>query len=124
MTRRPALLLVEDEAKIGQPISEHLEAIGHAVDWVRSVREARTRITETSPDLMVLDTSLETDGLEFFQAIRFAPEHPAAGVVILTEPGDHRRHELAQQLGAAAVVDKPVDPEQLAAVVADLLSCL
>jgi len=55
-------------------------------------------------------------------ALPDAPEHPPAGVVILTESGDIAMRERAQQLGAAAVVTKPLRGDELAEVVEDLLT--
>ena len=116
------ILLVEDENAPGRAAASTLEALGHSVLWVRSVREARQRLSEGGWDVLVLDVSLDSDGLEYFQALRFAPEHPRGGVVIMTEPGDVQTKERAKQLGAAAVVAKPLVPDQLAGVVQDLLA--
>jgi len=116
------ILLVEDELAPARAATTTLEALGHQVHWVRTVREARQELRDGAWDVLVLDVSLDSDGLEFFQAIRFAPEHPRGGVVILTEAGEIPTKERAQQLGAAGVLAKPLVPEQLAAVVQDLLA--
>ncbi|MFN2451083.1 MAG: response regulator [Candidatus Dormibacteria bacterium] len=116
------ILLVEDENAPGRTATSALEALGHQVLWVRSVREARQRLGEGGWDVLVLDVSLDSDGLEYFQALRFAPEHPRGGVVIMTEPGDVQTKERAKQLGAAGVVAKPLVPDELAGVVQDLLA--
>jgi len=84
--------------------------------------ELRDAVAEQKPDVLLLDVTLDTDGLESFQAIRFAPEHPPGGVIMLLEPGDIPMLERAQQLGAAAVLMKPVDPDALVEAVDDLLS--
>jgi DNA-binding response OmpR family regulator len=118
----PRILLAEDEAGLAQPVIERFSGMGHEVRWARAVREVRAELTDFPPDVMILDVTLDTDGLELFQAIRFAPEHPNAGVVILTPPGDIQTRERAQQLGAAAVLAKPVRGEELAEVVEDLLT--
>ncbi len=118
------ILLAEDQASVAAPVVSSLTGAGHTVRWVRQMRDLRRIIRDEPPDLLVLDTTLDTDGLEFFQAVRFAPELPPAGVVILTPPGDVRTKERAQQLGAAAVLPKPLDPHALVAVVGDLLSMI
>lgn len=116
------ILLVEDENAPARTASSTLEALGHTVHWVRSVREARQQLRDAAWDVLLLDVSLDSDGLEFFQALRFAPEHPRGGVVIMTEPGAVQTKERAKQLGAAGVVAKPLVPDQLAAVVEELLA--
>jgi DNA-binding response OmpR family regulator len=121
----PARILVaEDEANVAQPVIERFSDIGHQVRWARAVREVRAELPTFSPDVLILDTTLDTDGLELFQAIRFAPEAPPGGVVILTEPGDVGTRERAHQLGAAAVISKPIQGDELVNVVEDLLSII
>src|SRR5437899_12554767 len=83
----PRILVAEDEANLAQPVIERFAGIGHEVHWVRAVREVRAELPSWSPDLLILDTTLDTDGLELLQAIRLAPEPPPAGVVRLPEPG-------------------------------------
>ena len=116
------ILLAEDEASVARPVIQRFEGIGHEVRWARAVREVRAELPAFAPDVLILDTTLDTDGLEFFQAIRFAPEHPPGGVVILTEPGDVGTRERAQQLGAAAVISKPIRGDELVEIVEDLLT--
>jgi DNA-binding response OmpR family regulator len=118
------ILLAEDQASVAAPVVSRLIAAGHEVKWVREMRELRQQMDDNPPDLLLLDTTLDVDGLEYFQAVRFSPDHPRAGVVILTPPGDVRTKERAQQLGAAAVLAKPLDEDALVAVVGDLLSMI
>jgi DNA-binding response OmpR family regulator len=124
MAKPARILLAEDQASVAAPVVKSLTGAGHEVRWVREMRELRKEMVEYSPDLLLLDTTLETDGLEYFQAVRFAPEHPPAGVVILTPEGDVRTKERALQLGAAAVLSKPLDGDAVVAVVGDLLSMI
>ncbi|MBV9099711.1 MAG: response regulator [Candidatus Dormibacteraeota bacterium] len=119
---RARILLAEDEASIAQPVIDRFTGAGHDVRWARAVRHVREELPAFSPDVLILDTTLDTDGLELFQAIRFAPEHPPGGVVILTPPGDVGTRERAQQLGAAAVLSKPLQGDELLDVVEDLLT--
>ena len=119
---RARILLAEDQASVAQPVLNLFTSSGHDVRWVRAVREVRVELSDFSPDVLILDTTLDTDGLELFQALRFSPQHPPAGVIILTEPGDIGTKERAQQLGAAAVLAKPVRGDELFEVVEDLLT--
>src|SRR5437660_112157 len=121
---RARILLAEDEAAVAQPVIDRFTELGHDVRWARAVRQVRAELPAFAPDVLILDVTLDTDGLELFQALRFAPEHPAAGVVILTEPGDIATRERAQQLGAAAVVAKPIRGDELVHVVEDLLTLI
>lgn len=116
------ILIAEDRSALARPLVTELQGRGYDVRLVPSVRDARAALAEGEYDLLILDVTLETDGLEFFQAIRFSPQHPRGGVIIMTEAGDVTTRERAQQLGAAAVMTKPIEPDRLAAVVNDLLA--
>lgn len=121
----PATILVaEDEGSVARTVAAQLQPAGHVVRWVRTVREARASLREQKADLLVLDVALETDGLEFFQAVRFAPEAPRGGVVVLADKEDVQARERAHQLGAAAVLTKPLRPDELSVVVRELLAVL
>jgi len=116
------ILLAEDEGIVARPLIVALRDRGHEVRWVRAVRELRTELPAFSPQLLLLDVTLDTDGLEFLQAIRFTDDCPPAGVVVLADPRDTASRERAHQLGAAAVVSKPVEEAQLVALVEELVS--
>ena len=119
-----SVLIAEAEPTLAKVVSSRLDGEGIAVRWVRTVREARTELADHPPDLLLLDVALETDGLEFFQALRNRPDAPRGGVVVLTEQSDTHARERAHQLGAAAVVTKPIKVDDVAQVVRDLLDCL
>ena len=119
---RVRILIAEDEAAVAQQIINRFTLLGHDVHRSKAVREVRAELKAYDPDVLILDATLDTDGLELFQAIRFAPEHPRAGVVILTAAGDVGARERAQQLGAAAVMMKPVRNDELVEIVEDLLT--
>jgi two-component system catabolic regulation response regulator CreB len=118
------VLLAEAEDSVAKLVSARLGSDGVGVRWVRTVREARQELTENPPDLLLLDTALETDGLEFFQALRLRPEAPRGGVIVLTEKSDVHARERAAQLGAAAVVTKPLSVDEVARRVHELLECI
>ena len=121
----PATIVVaEGEGSVARTVSAQLEPAGHAVRWVRTVRDARARLREQPADLLLLDVALETDGLEFFQAVRFAPEAPRGGVVVLVAREDIPARERAHQLGAAAVLATPLRPDELTQVVNQLLAAI
>ncbi len=118
------ILLAEDEGIVARPLILALREAGHEVRWVRAVRELRTELPAFAPQVLLLDVSLDTDGLEFLQAIRFTADCPPAGVVVLADPGDTLSRDRAYQLGAAAVVSKPVEAGPLLGLVEELVGFL
>lgn len=124
MSRAAKILIAEEQGAVARPLIVHLKSRGHTVRWVRTVREIRAELPQLNPDVLILDVGLETDGLEFFQAIRFTPLCPPGGVVVLIEAGDTYSRDRANQLGAAGVFSKPVDEVRLATLVEDLIAFL
>jgi DNA-binding response OmpR family regulator len=118
------ILVAEDDGALARTLATRFEPQGYEVRWVRSVRDARIELRERPTDVLLLDSGLETEGLAFFQAVRFAPEAPRGGIVVLAEQNDTYSRERAQQLGAAAVMSKPVRLDDVVAVIEDLVSHL
>jgi len=119
-----SVLLAEAEPAVAKVVTSRLDSDRVEVRWVRTIREARQELADNPPDLLLLDTALETDGLEFFQALRNRPDAPRGGVVVLAEKADVHARERAAQLGAAAVVTKPLNVDDMARAVRELLDCL
>jgi len=58
------LLLVDDEATLREPLADYLVRQGFVVDQAGSAAEARTRLRDTPPDLVLLDIMMPgEDGL-------------------------------------------------------------
>jgi two-component system, OmpR family, response regulator len=65
------LLLVEDDAMIGESVRKGLRQEGFAVDWVTDGRAAELSLDAEAFDLMLLDLGLpKKAGLEVLQSIR------------------------------------------------------
>jgi DNA-binding response OmpR family regulator len=118
------ILLAEDEVVVARSLILALRERGHEVRWVRAVRELRTELPSFRPTVLLLDVTLDTDGLEFLQAIRFTADCPPAGVVVLAESGDTASRDRAHQLGAVAVVNKPVEEAPLLVLIEELVGFL
>lgn len=68
MTR---VLVVEDDNDIVEPLTRMLQAEGYSVAHVGDGATAITRITQTNPDMVILDLGLpEVDGLDVCRAVR------------------------------------------------------
>lgn len=65
------VLLVEDDAMIGEVIGDALRDASHAVDWLRTGTTVANTLTTHTYDLVLLDLGLpEKDGLDVLRAIR------------------------------------------------------
>ncbi len=116
----PSILIAENEHAVAKPLVAQLESAGFDVRWVISVRELRDEMEAHPPDVLILDDRLDIDGLEYLQAIRFAPNHPPGGVVIISDSVAARERGL--QLGAAAAVAKPIAGDEMVRTLEELLA--
>ena len=63
------LLLVEDDAMIGEAARQGLRHEGHTVDWVRDGVEGEASVASADYDLVLLDLGLpRRDGLSLLKA--------------------------------------------------------
>ena len=109
---RPRILLVEDDAKLGQQVADRLDASGFATTWVRDGTKA---MAEKASDfaLVVLDLMLPgAHGLDVLKHVRRAGEVP---VMILSARQEAADRVHALELGADDYVTKPFWPEELVA---------
>ncbi len=111
----PKILLVDDEKEFVHTLSERLRTrdIDSAIAY--DGEQALDMLKEDVPDVMVLDLMMPgIDGIEVLRRIK--RDHPRVEVIILTGHGSKREEELADELGAFAYLNKPVDVDRLAQV--------
>ena len=108
------ILLVEDDAMIGEAVQQGLRALAFTVDWVRDGETALIAAREPNYDLMVLDLGLPgRDGLEILRALRRSGN--ALPVLILTARSEVSDRVVGLDAGADDYLVKPFDLEELAA---------
>ena len=108
------LLLVEDDAMIGEAVQQGLRALAFTVDWAHDGETALIAAREPNYDLMVLDLGLPgRDGLEILRALRRSGN--ALPVLILTARSDVSDRVVGLDAGADDYLVKPFDLEELAA---------
>ena len=94
------VLVVEDDATIGDVLQTILVDEGHDARWVRNASGALSAVTDTAFDLVLLDLGLpDLDGIDVCRRVRAAL--PATIVVILTA----RTAEMDVVLGLDAGAD-------------------
>jgi two-component system OmpR family response regulator/two-component system response regulator QseB len=114
------ILLVEDDALLGDALHVGLRQAGHAVDWVRDGMAASTALASEDYAALVLDLSLpKRDGLDVLRRLR--ADKKALPVLILTarDTVDDRIRGL--DAGADDYLVKPFDMGELNARLRALL---
>jgi two-component system response regulator QseB len=114
------LLLVEDDAMIGESIEEGLRSQAYAVDWVRDGVAADVAMRHTDYDLMLLDLGLPgKQGMDVLRSLR-AKGNEAAVLIITARDSTQSRVE-GLDSGADDYLVKPFDLDELFARVRALL---
>jgi two-component system, OmpR family, response regulator len=113
------LLLVDDEAALREPLAEYLSRQGFAVCQAASAAEARSRLREESPDLVLLDIMMPgEDGLSL---CRHLAESKAIPTILLTARGEATDRIVGLEIGADDYVVKPFEPRELVARIRSVL---
>ncbi len=111
-----SLLVVDDDDGIRATLVEFFETFGYTVRGAATATEGRRMAAEHAPDVVLLDLRLpDADGLVAMEALK--ADDADLAVIVLTGYADVRIAVQAMQHGAADVLEKPVDLDQLAAAV-------
>ena len=107
------VLLVDDEKEFVHTLSERLLTRNFDSSIVYDGEQAIDFIKRDEPEVMVLDLKMPgIDGLEVLRRVK--REHPQVEVIILTGHGSDKEENLANELGAFAYLQKPVNIDLLA----------
>ncbi|AIT80117.1 response regulator [Novosphingobium pentaromativorans] len=118
-TAPPRLLLVDDEAALREPLAEYLSRQGFAVSQAVSAAEARSRLREEKPELVLLDIMMPgEDGLSLCRHLVESQDLP---VIFLTARGEATDRIVGLEIGADDYVVKPFEPRELVARIRSVL---
>ncbi len=105
MSRRPQILVVDDEPQIQRFLKPSLSAAGYDVVRAMDGAEALAAVRAHAPDVVVLDLGLpDMDGKEVISLVRRHSETP---IIVLSARGEEREKIAALDLGADDYVAKP-----------------
>ncbi|MEK8090260.1 response regulator [Thermithiobacillus plumbiphilus] len=114
------ILLVEDDALLGDGVRQGLKLEGYAVDWLRDGAQADAALQSESYELLLLDLGLpRLSGLELLKALRIRGQ--TLPVLILTARDAVADRVQGLDAGADDYLVKPFDLDELAARVRALL---
>jgi two-component system phosphate regulon response regulator PhoB len=119
---KPLVLVVEDEAPLATMLRYNLEKQGYRVEEAADGQEALTRISETQPDLVLLDWMLPVmSGIEVCRQIRRRPVTRDLPVIMVTARTEDQDAVRALNTGADDYITKPFNLEALLARMRALL---
>ena len=101
------VLLIEDDPRLAEMISEYLGEAGFHVDRAANGSEGLTRQEREPFDVLILDLMLpDMDGLDVCRAVRMKSEIP---ILMLTARGDAMDRVVGLELGADDYLPKPLN---------------
>ena len=107
------ILLIEDDPRLAEMVSEYLGQAGFRVAAASSGEEGLARFTREPFDALVLDLALPgIDGLEVCRRLRASSDVP---VLMLTARGDAMDRVVGLEIGADDYLPKPFEPRELLA---------
>jgi DNA-binding NtrC family response regulator len=116
------ILIVDDEPNVRLMLRTALESVGHAVIEAGDGKAALDHLRDSAAacDLVVLDLLMpRMDGMELLMRLR--AEKITVPVVILTAHGSIPEAVEAMKLGAIDFLTKPITPEALRRVAAEVI---
>jgi DNA-binding response OmpR family regulator len=114
------ILVVDDEAGVRGFLRKVLEDDGYEVIEAGDGKQALRQARAAHVDLVITDLVMpELEGIETIRALR--REVPGVRIIAISGAFGGQYLTMAQKLGAAAVLNKPVSAELLLATVAELL---
>jgi DNA-binding response OmpR family regulator len=113
------VLVVDDERNVTQLAKLYLTADGFHVDTAATGAEALEKVSQSRPDLIVLDLMMPgVDGFEVCRRLRAAGDIP---IIMLTARGEDVDKIVGLELGADDYLTKPFNPRELVARVKAIL---
>ncbi len=117
------LLVVDDEPNLLRAVAAILRAEGYEVTTARSGAEALVRVAESLPDLIVSDVRMPgVDGYQLARQLRASSRTELVPVVFLTAKDEVADRVAGFRSGVDAYLTKPFEPDELVAVIANILN--
>jgi two-component system phosphate regulon response regulator PhoB len=118
----PLVLVVEDEAALATMLRYNLEKQGFRVEEAGDGQEALLRLSETQPDIVLLDWMLPgLSGIEVCRQIRRRPATRDLPVIMVTARTEEQDSVRGLNTGADDYITKPFNMEALLARMRALL---
>jgi DNA-binding NarL/FixJ family response regulator len=117
------LLVVDDEPNLLRAVAAVLRGEGYEVLTARSGQEALVRLAEGLPDLIISDIRMpRMDGFQLARQIRSSAHTDLIPIIFLTARDETADRVAGFRSGVDAYLTKPFEPDELIAVIANILN--
>ncbi|HEY9877621.1 MAG TPA: response regulator transcription factor [Leptolyngbyaceae cyanobacterium] len=123
MAEQPGqVLLVDDEPGLREAVQAYLEDSGFSVQVAGNAQEGWELLQQQTPDVLISDVMMpQVDGYQFLKQVREDIRFKGLPVIFLTARGMTSDRIQGYNAGADAYLPKPFDPEELVAIVGNLI---
>jgi DNA-binding response OmpR family regulator len=116
------ILMIEDDRRLSDMVSDYLRSHGYQVDCMPSLAEGRRWLAQQCCDVLILDLMLpDGDGLDLCRLLRMAPRTQHLPVLMLSARGEPTDRVVGLEIGADDYLSKPFEPRELLARVRVLM---
>lgn len=116
------VLLVDDEPGLREAVQAYLEDSGFTVRVASNAKEGWELLQHQTPDVLISDIMMpQVDGYQFLKQVREDVRFKSLPVVFLTARGMTSDRIQGYTAGCDAYLPKPFDPEELVAIVGNLV---
>ena len=113
MTMKWRILVVDDDAQIGELIQDYLQKHGYSVDMALDGMAMQRKLKEVTYDLLILDVMLPgEDGISICRRLR---EESDMLIIMLSAMGEDADKVIGLEVGADDYLSKPFSPRELLA---------
>ena len=110
-----SVLIVDDDSGMAETLADILSVFGYAVTTASSAVTAVRMVTQTRPDLVLMDVRMPgLSGVEALKTMKALA--PQLAVIMMTAFARDDLAEEARRAAALAVLPKPLDMERLLAL--------
>ncbi len=113
---KPAILIVEDDPRVGESIRLLLEKRGYPILLASNGKEALRLFRQEMVDLVITDLVMpKMDGMALLEAVKKL--RPETEVIVISAQGTIEKAVQAIKIGAFEFIEKPINPKVIALVV-------
>jgi DNA-binding response OmpR family regulator len=116
------ILIIDDDSEVRLGYHVRLKANNYDTFFAADALASMTEVRKHKPDLIILDLGLPAgDGFVVMERLKTNPHLAVIPVVVVSGRDPHVNRARALQAGAKAFLQKPVDNEELLAVIRQCL---
>jgi len=116
------ILIVEDDSRLALALSVRLKANGYSTWTAHDAITAISTAIRVKPNLILLDISLPAgNGFDLIERFDHFPETRETPIILTTASKDPDLRKKSIDMGAAGLLRKPYEPDELLAIVTQAL---